>query len=101
MPQPLGTFIVRGTKPHIIRAKHAKALYFFWGKVGAFTIVPKSGGFKTHWGADGKLRIGKGHVNHPGTKPNDFIERGHDKWWVSARRKFAQIALNFSKEWYK
>jgi hypothetical protein len=77
--QPLGKWIVGGTRPHIIRPRHKGALYFFWGKVGMYTVVPKGGGFKTHV-SGGKFWIGKGYVNHPGTKPNDYIERAYDEW---------------------
>jgi len=69
--KPIGHFIILGTKPHKIAPRHANALYFFWTKVGVYTVVPKGGGFKTHM-AGGKLWIGKGFVQHPGTRPNPF-----------------------------
>ena len=47
---PHGIYVLAGTKPHTIRAKKAKAL-------------------KTPYGAFKK-------VQHPGTKPNDFLGRG-------------------------
>jgi hypothetical protein len=52
--QNLRKWIVGGTRPHIIRARHAKALRFVWR---------------------GRMRYYK-WVRHPGTKPNDFITRG-------------------------
>ncbi len=73
-PKPIGHFIILGTKPHKIAPLHANALYFFWSKVGVYTVVPKGDGFKTHM-AGGKLWIGKGFVQHPGTKPNPFPAR--------------------------
>jgi len=72
--KPIGHYIILGTKPHKIAPRRANALYFFWTKVGMFTVVPKGGGFKTHM-AGGKLWIGKGFVQHPGTKPNPFPAR--------------------------
>ena len=72
--KPIGHFIILGTKPHRIAPRRANALYFFWTKVGVYTVVPKSGGFKTHM-AGGKLWIVKGFVQHPGTKPNPFPTR--------------------------
>lgn len=99
-PSPLVNFIVKGTRPHIIRAKNAGALYFFWGKVGAFTVVPKSGGFSTHW-REGKLWIGKGYVNHPGTDPNDFIKRSYNRWWPKAKTYFARISVRAIKDFVK
>ena len=93
-PEPLGTFIRRGTSPHIIAARSAGALYFYWPKVGMFTVVPKAGGFKTHV-AGGKLWIGKGFVNHPGTKENDYQVRAYDQWKPEARPALRQISLRY------
>lgn len=50
----LKDWIIRGTRPHIIRARRAKALRFYWRRAWRF--------YK--W------------VRHPGVKPNPFIERG-------------------------
>ena len=47
---PHGDYVLMGTRPHEIRAKNKKAL-------------------KTPYGAFKR-------VNHPGTKPNDFLGRG-------------------------
>ena len=92
--QPLGTFIAKGTKPHKIRARKAGALYFFWGKVGMFTVVPKAGGFRTHT-AGGKLWIGKGYVDHPGTKPNDYVSRTFAKWEPEMIKEVEAVADKF------
>jgi hypothetical protein len=72
--EPLGKWIIGGTKPHKIQANSAGALYFFWPKIGKFVVVPKSGGFTTHVRGN-KLWVGKGYVSHPGTKPNDYAGR--------------------------
>jgi hypothetical protein len=76
--KPIGHFIILGTRPHKIAPRRAAALYFFWTKVGVYTVVPKGGGFKTHM-AGGKLWIGKGFVQHPGTKPNPFPARALER----------------------
>jgi len=94
-PQPLGTFIVKGTKAHIIRAKEASALYFHWDKVGMYTVVPKRGGFRTH-ASGGKLWVGKGYVNHPGTKPNDFLDRAYRQWQPESRLALNRISTRFT-----
>lgn len=91
MPQPLGKFIVGGTKPHPIAARNKGALYFFWPKVGMFTVVPKGGGFRTHVSGS-KLWVGKGYVSHPGTKPNDFTERAYNRWLPEAEPALRQIS---------
>ena len=54
--QKLRKWIIGGTKPHIIRARRAKALHFYWARVGRWVSFKR--------------------VRHPGTKPNDFIGRG-------------------------
>ncbi|SIS88382.1 hypothetical protein [Alicyclobacillus vulcanalis] len=49
-----GIYVIGGTRPHPIFPRRAKALAFFWPKVGHGVVF--------------------GRVNHPGTKPNDFRE---------------------------
>jgi hypothetical protein len=69
-------FVHEGTRPHIIRAKHAGALRFFWPKVGVVTVVPKvtRKGKWTGYIAKRKVfLVGKGYVNHPGTKGRPFL----------------------------
>ena len=46
-------FVIQGTEPHVIRAKRAPQLVFFWKKVGRVVS------FKS--------------VNHPGTKANNYL----------------------------
>lgn len=50
---PHSLFVIKGTRPHKIEGK--PLLAFFWPKVGKFMILPS--------------------VNHPGTKPNNFLGR--------------------------
>jgi hypothetical protein len=76
--KPIGHYIILGTKPHKIAPRNANALYFFWTKVGVYTVVPKAGTTKTHM-AGGKLWIGKGFVQHPGTQPNPFPARALER----------------------
>ena len=67
-----------GTRPHKIRAKGAKALAFKWAKAGGVQVfVPKKA---TKWGGlrkgkTGKvfLWVGKGYVQHPGTKARPWL----------------------------
>jgi hypothetical protein len=72
--QPLSKYITEGTSPHTIQAVKANALHFFWQKQGLLeTVVPKG---RTKHGMKGDiLFIGKGYVDHPGTKPNPFTVR--------------------------
>lgn len=45
-------YVIDGTPPHVIRAKNAKSLMFFWKVAGGTVFFMQ--------------------VNHPGTKANDF-----------------------------
>jgi len=73
-------WIVGGTKPHIIRARRAQALHFYWTKRRKWVF------FK--W------------VRHPGTKSNPFVERGASKfqprvkYWVNELGKRITKALS-------
>ncbi len=89
--KPIGHFIILGTKPHKIAPRQAGALHFFWTKVGVYTVVPKAGGFKTHM-AGGKLWIGKGFVQHPGTKPNPFPARALERLKADIDRVLQTLA---------
>jgi len=51
-------YVHEGTRPHIIRARRAPALRFYWPRVGRVVF------FKS--------------VHHPGTKPNPFLTRAAD-----------------------
>jgi len=93
-PSPLGKFINEGTRPHRIYPRLAGALYFFWGKISKWTVVPKGGGFKTHVSGD-KLFIGKGFVQHPGTQPNPYVDRTFNRWITEAEKEMLKVADNF------
>jgi hypothetical protein len=94
-PGPLGTFIQKGTKPHTIAARRAKALRFFWPKIGAMVYVPKAGGFRTHF-RGGALWIGKGYVNHPGTKANPFMNAAYRRWRPGAQQDLNKVGLRWA-----
>ena len=94
IPQPLKPFVTEGTKPHKISARNANALVFFWPKFGGMVVVPKAGGFGTHE-RDGTLWIGKGHVDHPGTKSNPFNERAYTKFRPLVRQKLSGVTKNW------
>ena len=76
-PQPLGSWIIKGTRPHKIVARKASALAFYWPKIGKYWV---------------------GHsVNHPGTKPNPFAGRAYRRWLPGARSDLRTVASNFSR----
>lgn len=63
-----------GTQPHEIHPRNAKAMVFNWPTVNAVAIVPMGGaGFTGHFAKGTRFMIGKGYVNHPGTKPNPYL----------------------------
>lgn len=78
MPQPLGTFIIEGTRPHPISAVNAKALRFFWvrGPQGPGIYFYRS-------------------VKHPGTDPNRFMGRASRRWHPGAKVALRQIAIRY------
>lgn len=51
-----GSMVITGTEPHSIDPRGNHPLAFFWEKRGFGVFL--------------------GHVNHPGTKPNDFRQTG-------------------------
>ncbi len=78
-PQPLGKFILEGTKPHEITPKGpGYPLRFFWEKVGKVAYAYR--------------------VWHPGTAPNPFIQRAVARWIPLAQWQTRQIALRASTE---
>lgn len=80
-PQPLGRFLIEGTRPHSIIAKRASVLAFFWpnGPEGSGTYFYRS-------------------VHHPGTPPNRFHGRAYRRWLPGARRTLNRIGLRYVGE---
>lgn len=67
-------FVHDGTRPHRISANDAKSLVFFWPAVGTLTVVPKKAtGWNGYYAKKTRFMIGKGYVNHPGTKGRPFL----------------------------
>ena len=70
-----------GAKPHVIRPKNKGALFFLKG--GQKFFVPKhargEGGYLTEYWRDrkneGAVVVAKGYVNHPGIKPDKFLNK--------------------------
>ena len=77
-PQPLGTWIIEGTDPHPIVAKNAKFLRFRWPN-----------------GPDGDKIYYFKSVRHPGTKPNRYHERAHQRWLPEAQRELRRISTRY------
>ena len=57
-PKPYAAAIDLGARPHVIRARRAQALHFYWARMGLWFTGPR--------------------VNHPGNKPYRFL--WHATW---------------------
>ena len=76
--QPLGKWIIEGTKRHRIVAKRAKVLAFFWLK-----------------GPSGPGMYFYRSVNHPGTKPNPY----HERAWRRVRPYSHEILRRLTRDY--
>lgn len=73
VPQPLGKWIIGGTKPHTILGR--PYLAFFWERLNKRVV------FRS--------------VNHPGTKPNPFIRQSYEEWRPGAEQTFRRISTRW------
>lgn len=69
---PYVDWVIDGTRPHKICAKNKQALW--WGEKG-FGLVITPGGSGHFTGLEHPVKC----VNHPGTKPNPFFEKGYEE----------------------
>jgi hypothetical protein len=101
VPQPLGSYITEGTRPHEIRAVNTGALYFIWKEQGDLeTLVPRVGGRRTRHEIHRKagrdiLIIGKGYVEHPGTVANPFTARALDMLHIESIGVMQNATANY------
>ena len=77
--KPLALFLEGGTRPHIITARRARVLKFFWRKAGRVVF--------------------RYRVRHPGTRPYHFIRRSAEAASEATekelRREMQQLARQF------
>ena len=74
-PQPLGQFIVGGTKAHVIR--------------------PRGQGYPLRWESGGQVYFAY-RVNHPGTRPNDYVSRARERWEPEAQQSLRRISTRYT-----
>lgn len=87
VPEPIGTFIIRGTIAHPITPRRAKALRWFSGtSIPGFGIEPS--------GASGAIFAMR--VDHPGTDPNRFHGRAVRRWKPGAVPSLRRMARAWS-----
>jgi hypothetical protein len=77
-PSPLSKYIILGTKPHLIAAKNASVLSFYWMN-----------------GPGGPGQYYFRSVQHPGTKPNKFHHRAYRTWLPGANRMMQSVTKDF------
>jgi len=76
-PQPLGTWIRGGTRPHVIVPVRAQVLHF----------VTEAG-----------VEVFTRKVHHPGTKPNPYHERTMKRMKPEIDQELAKLGKKFVKE---
>jgi hypothetical protein len=69
----LPRWLETGTRPHVIAAKNARALYFYWEKIGAYFIGPK--------------------VNHPGFAGIHYMEQATEAMRETIVNQIVQAAV--------
>jgi len=87
------TYVDRGTRAHIIRARNAKTLAFATGgkpKTRVNTLA-------SYNGAPGKTAVFAQEVKHPGTKARHFTEAVQKRMVVSWRRRARQLSKDMAK----
>lgn len=74
------TYVDKGTRPHIIRAKNGKRLAFQWAGPGSYRAKTAPGVLgSTSGGASGEM-VYPMVVHHPGTKARNFDVIIQKKW---------------------
>jgi len=82
-PQPIGRWILEGTKGHPIPKAHrppGKPLHFYWAR------GPRGAGMYSFF-----------NVYHHGTKANRFMGRAYRRWLPGARGVLSKIARNYTR----
>lgn len=82
-PQPLGRYIVEGTRPHVIPGN--PILAFDWPGGPPELRDPETGMY--FFGA----------VNHPGTEPNPFVGRAYRRWLPGGRQDMKRVARTWAR----
>lgn len=84
-PQPIATWITKGTKAHLIVARRARALAFEWpGGPRSTKRNTRMHFYKWVW--------------HPGTKANDYLGRVHRVWMPFAQDELKKMGRTFVVE---
>jgi predicted transposase YdaD len=93
--------VERGTRPHIIRPKRARALRFVVGGetvFAAYVVQPSRGGLVITPKRRRALRfeipqrvVFARRVEHPGTEPQPFFERALQKYRAQWRRIWKSV----------
>jgi len=100
-PLEYAVYVERGTRPHIIRPKRARALRFVVGGETVFAtyvVQPSRGGLVITPKRRRALRfeipqrvVFAKRVEHPGTEPQPFLERALQKYRAQWRRIWKSV----------
>jgi len=73
-------YVDKGTRPHVIRPRRAKALRFQWGGPGSYKAKTSVGVISSRAGGSSGPEVLFKHVTHPGTAARNFTEVIQKKW---------------------
>lgn len=77
-------YVTKGTEPHLIVPRRAKALSFTWGGKGSYKAKTKPGVIGSSTGGPTGKRVFRAYVEHPGTEARKFdeaIKKRREKWF--------------------
>lgn len=90
-------YVDKGTRPHVIRPRRAKALAFVWGGPGSYRAKTRSGFLSSTAGGPTGSLVFRKFVRHPGTKARNFTEQIQSKWQALSYREAADAVVKASR----
>lgn len=90
-------YVDRGTRPHIIKPRRAKALAFIWGGPGSYKAKTRPMFLSSTAGGPTGTLVFRQFVRHPGTKARGFTEQIQKKWQALSHVEAADAAVKAAK----
>ena len=87
-------YLDEGTKPHVIRPRRAKMLYFQWGGKGSYRSKTKAGVMTSFSGGPSGPMVLRKMVHHPGIEARYFA-------FGIARKRAPEIQQNIAAAMYR
>lgn len=88
-PDPIWNMLDKGTRPHVIRPKHAKRLAFQWGGPGSYMAKTQPGIIGSTRGGPTGDTVYRAFVRHPGTEPR--------RWTVAIEKEMNTTAVKIMR----